>query len=129
MRQWGGLYVIENVPGAPMPDAVTLCGPAMGLPHIRRHRLFESNAFLLSPGCACGKGAKYGVYGDHWDREGGWLRPDGTSRGLKATSIAHAQEVLGVPWMTEWDDLADCVPPAYSEYIGGQILDHLRAAA
>ena len=129
MRQWGGTYVIENVPGAPMPDAITLCGPAMGLPKIRRHRLFESNAFLMSPGCACDKRPKFGVYGDHWDREGGWLRPDGTSRGLKATSVAHAQEVLGVDWMTEWDDLADCVPPAYSEFVGLQLLDQMEVAA
>jgi hypothetical protein len=52
-RQWGGTWVIENVPGAPLPGAVTYCGKAMGLPHLKRHRLFASSVFLVSPGCAC----------------------------------------------------------------------------
>ena len=35
-------YVIENIPNAPMPDAVLLCGRTFGLP-IVRHRLFETS--------------------------------------------------------------------------------------
>jgi hypothetical protein len=29
--------------------------------------------------------------------------------------------------MTGWDDLADAVPPAYTAYLGDQLLDHLCA--
>jgi DNA (cytosine-5)-methyltransferase 1 len=101
----------------------------MGLPKIRRHRLFESNLLVMSPGCACSSDTAIGVYGDHPDRPGGWLRPDGTSRGLKATSIEEAQEAMGIDWMTTWDDLTDAIPPAYTEYIGEQLMAHLEVAA
>jgi len=126
LRAWGGVYVIENVVGAPLLDPALFCGPAMGLREIQRHRLFESNAPIMSPGCVCSGSGALGVYGDHPDRPGGWLRPDGTSRGLKATSVEEARRVLGIDWMTTWDDLTDAIPPNYTEYIGGQIIDYLR---
>jgi DNA (cytosine-5)-methyltransferase 1 len=126
--EWGGSYVIENVPGAPMPNAAMLCGSSFGL-RVRRHRLFESDQPIMSPGCWHDGQVVLGVYGDHPDRPGGWLRPDGTSRGLKATSIREAQEALGIDWMTRWDDLTDAIPPAYTEYLGGQLLDLLERAA
>ncbi len=59
----------------------------------------------------------------------GWLRPNGKSRGLKATSVAHAQKVMGIDWMTEWDDLADAIPPAYTSYIGEQLLEQIAVIA
>src|SRR6266700_1704986 len=52
LRQWGGPYVIENVPGAPLLNPVRLCGTEFGLTTrtdrhgqvwLKRHRLFESN--------------------------------------------------------------------------------------
>jgi DNA (cytosine-5)-methyltransferase 1 len=128
LRAWGGTYVIENVPGAPLDHPVMLCGSAFGL-RVRRHRLFESNAFLMSPGCFHDSRPVVGVYGAHADREGGWLRPDGTSRGLKATSVADAQDALGVDWMSRWEDLADSIPPAYCEFLGSQLIDAMERAA
>lgn len=124
LRAWGGTSVIENVPGAPLDHPVMLCGSAFGL-RVRRHRLFESNAFLMSSGCYHDGKPVVGVYGAHADREGGWLRPDGTSRGLKATSVADAQDALGIDWMSRWEDLADSIPPAMTEHIGAQLLDQL----
>jgi DNA (cytosine-5)-methyltransferase 1 len=128
LRAWGGTYVIENVPGAPLDHPVMLCGSAFGL-RVRRHRLFESNAFLMSPGCVHGaQRSVVGVYGDHADRLP-VLRPDGTSRGVKASSVADAQDALGIDWMTRWDDLADSIPPAFTEHIGSQILAQLEERA
>jgi DNA (cytosine-5)-methyltransferase 1 len=124
LRAWGGTYVIENVPGAPLVNPTHLCGSAFGL-RVQRHRLFESNVFMLSPACTHYGTVAVGVYGAHPDRPGGWLRPDGTSRGLKATSVADAQDAMGIDWMTRWDDLADAVPPAYTQHIGEQLLAHL----
>jgi DNA (cytosine-5)-methyltransferase 1 len=128
LRAWGGTYVIENVPGAPLDHPVMLCGSAFGL-RVRRHRLFESNAFLMSPGCVHGaQRSVVGVYGDHADRLP-VTRPDGTSRGVKASSVADAQDALGISWMSRWDDLADSIPPAYTEHIGDQLLTQITEAA
>ena len=41
-------YVIENVPGAPLQNPVTLCGEMFGL-RVIRHRLFESNFYIPQP--------------------------------------------------------------------------------
>ena len=125
---WGGSYVIENVPGAlpHMHNPVRLCGSAFDLA-VRRHRLFESNQPIAPTECFHARqGRPAGVYGDHPDsRE--FLRPDGTRRGSKATSLAEAQWAMGIDWMN-WMDLKDAIPPAYTEYIGTQLLDHLAAA-
>jgi len=124
LRAGGGVYVIENVPGAPLDHPVMLCGRAFGL-RVRRHRLFESNVFLMSPGCACDATPPIGVYGDH-PEDSHFLRPNGTERGRRAQTLAEAQTAMGIDWMTNWDDLTDAIPPAYTEHIGGQLIDALK---
>lgn len=129
LRAWGGMWVVENVPGAPMPGAIVLCGGAMGLPRIRRHRLFASSVDLMSPGCACTGQEVVGVYGGKrgWGRNA--PRPDGTSRGRRALTHAEASDVMGIDWMTKPGDVSDAIPPNYTEYIGTQLLDQMQAAA
>lgn len=129
LRRWGGLYVIENVPGAPLENPVQLCGSSFGL-RVRRHRLFESNVMLLAPPCQHRRqGTPVGVHGDHADARQ-HLRPGtGTSRGVKATSIADAQDALGCGWITGWDDLTDAIPPAFTQHIGEQLLAHLASVS
>jgi DNA (cytosine-5)-methyltransferase 1 len=125
MKTWGGIYVIENVVGAPMDHPLMLCGSAFGL-RVRRHRLFESNAFLMASGCFHDPTTPpVGVYGDHGDARV-YVRPEtGTRRGIKAQGVAEAQHALGIDWMTTWDDLTDAIPPAYTHYLGDQLMDHL----
>lgn len=121
LRAAGRPYVIENVPGAPMANPVVLCGSMFGLP-VRQHRLFESDVFMLAPQCRHDLQPEvWGVYGDHGDLKP-VLRPDGTSRGNKARDAAHAREVLGIDWMSTWDDLTDAIPPAYTEWLGRQLM-------
>lgn len=126
---WGGRYVIENVPGAPLENPIRLCGSSFGL-QVRRHRLFESNVAMLQPECNHrAQGQVFGVYGDHGDAKP-VTRPNGTSRGNKARDAAHAREVMGIDWMTSWDDLADAIPPLYTRWIGDQIMaDMARGVA
>lgn len=128
LKEWGGPYVIENVPGAPLENPVVLCGSMFGL-GVRRHRLFETNVPMLRPECDHrAQPQVWGVYGDHGDARPA-RRPDGSRRGDKARDAAHAREVMGIDWMTKWDDLADAIPPAYTEFIGRQLLDHVARAA
>jgi DNA (cytosine-5)-methyltransferase 1 len=49
LRNTGRPFVIENVLGAPMKNAIILDGPMFGLRVIRK-RKFESNLLLLQPG-------------------------------------------------------------------------------
>lgn len=131
LQEWaadtGGIYVIENVPGAPMDNPVQFCGSSFGL-KVRRHRWFESNAALLTLPCEHGRqGKPVGVYGS--------MRDEIPSGGHTAKTIEEAREAMGIDWMRwrsvnqEWNDLKEAIPPAYTEHIGLQLIDHLRAAA
>lgn len=128
----GGLgrpFVIENIPSARpfMRDPVVLCGSSFGLP-VRRHRLFEMpERPALAPPCA-----------HHLQREPRYptqYRPKpgqntmacvvqvyGHGKGAKAWGPA-----MGIDWMTR-DELAQAIPPAYTEWIGRQLIGTLSTA-
>jgi len=118
-------YVIENVPGAPLIDPVLLCGSMFGL-GVRRHRLFESTFPILTPVCAHGsQPPRYRIY-DH----GRWYESPvvhvfGTGGGK---GREHWADAMGIDWMTD-DELAESIPPAYTELIGHQLVAHLEAVA
>lgn len=112
-------YVIENVPGAPMRADVVFCGSMFGLP-IRRHRWFESNVPLavLTPPCDHSKPI-VGVYGHPHGKAGAFP-------GMLPGSLESWSAALGIDWMTT-SELSQAIPPPYTELIGAQLLDHLRA--
>jgi DNA (cytosine-5)-methyltransferase 1 len=122
-------YVIENVPGAPLIDPLQLCGTEFMLRAVdddglkvwlKRHRLFESNIPLRGAGgcdhpkdilCA-------GVYGNGCPsrdaakaRHGGYTPP----------SQAVRNALMGIDWMSR-NGLSQSIPPAYTEYIGRQLI-------
>jgi DNA (cytosine-5)-methyltransferase 1 len=120
LRATGLPYVIENVVGAPLIDPVMICGSSLGL-KVRRHRLFETNWPLMAPPCAHGgQGVPVGVYGTGG---GGQM-----TRGVKARGVAEARTVMDIDWMT-LGELAQAIPPAYTELIGHQLLAHVQAVA
>lgn len=109
-------YVIENVPGAPLKDALILCGSSFGL-KVRRHRLFESTIPLTGLPCDHkGQGRPVGIYGS--------MRDNIPQGGRTAHSIEEAREAMGIDWML-WGDLVEAIPPAYTEHIGRQLLEAL----
>ena len=119
-------WVIENVQQAPLIDPVKLCGsmfPNDGL-RVRRHRLFETSFTVHELKCNHKRqGQVVGVYGSHWDsRE--FLRPDGTRRGAKASSLEDARDAMGIDWMV-WEDLKESIPPAYTRWIGRHLMGAL----
>jgi len=112
----GKPYVIENVPGAPLLNPLTVCGSSFGL-KVRRHRLFESN--ILLTGLVCNhkeQGKPVGIYGS--------MRDEIPGGGHTAKTIEQAREAMGIDWML-WGDLVEAIPPVYTEFIGNQIRKQL----
>ena len=105
-------YIIENVPGSPLINPIQLCGSSFGL-KVRRHRLFESNMPL--EGSVCNhklRGRPVGVYGS--------LNDEIPQGGKTAATINDARDAMGMPWAI-WTELVEAIPPAFTEYLGGQI--------
>lgn len=116
-------YVIENVPGAPLLPfrTIELCGVMFGL-GTYRHRLFETGDFApkapehkphSSPVTKMGRRPK----------DGEFMHIVGNFSG-----VTRAREAMGIGWMTR-DGLREAVPPAYTEYIGKQLIAALRKEA
>ncbi len=112
-------FVIENVPAAPLRNAVRLCGSSFGL-SVRRHRLFElSGWMMLVPSCLHHlQDIVVGVYGDH--PEDSVIRKGHPA--IRARDVPHAQEAMGMPWCDDWSGLKEAIPPAYTKFIGEQFL-------
>ena len=112
LRAWGGPYVMENVPGAPLHAGLLLCGSMFGL-RIRRHRLFEANWSLPLAPYSCQHHEQItGVYGNQHGKQGAWI---GNKRMLPSDLSTWSRE-MGIDWLTA-SDLSQAVPPAYSRYI------------
>ena len=96
-----------------------LCGSSFGL-RVRRHRRFGSNLLMLSPPCRHQEqGTPLGVYG-----YGGGGQ---VSRGFKAKPTQFA-DLMGMPWAKP-REIVQAIPPAYTEWIGDQLLHHITPEA
>jgi DNA (cytosine-5)-methyltransferase 1 len=112
-------WVVENVPGAPLPEPVVLCGSMFGL-QVRRHRLFASNVQLEQPPCRHEEqSVVLGVYGNGGADSGRAAR--GGGGGVKVAG-PEAAAALGIDWTTHQPGLAQAIPPAYTRSIGLQLL-------
>jgi DNA (cytosine-5)-methyltransferase 1 len=117
LREWGGLYVIENVVGAPLVEPITLCGRHFGL-ELYRHRLFESNAGLREP-------PLHPVHLPICTPIGEKHRPgDYMTVAGHFSSMPAAKRAMGIDWMNR-AELGQAIPPAYTEYIGKQLIERL----
>lgn len=114
-------YVIENVMDAApkLIDPVMLCGTMFGL-RLYRHRLFETNWPLTAP-----------LHGQHFLRQVKMGRKAGPQDILQPvgnfTGVDEAREAMGMPWATR-DGLREAIPPAYTEFIGAQLMAELNAS-
>jgi DNA (cytosine-5)-methyltransferase 1 len=131
LRETGLPYVIENVVGAPLEDPVTICGTTLGL-NVKRHRLFESSFPLMVSPCS-------GHERDYVICFGGGVRgrahqlgrtPNNSGPILRRSTLPLevGQEAMGIDWMDR-HELSQAIPPAYTELIGHQLLQHIRAEA
>jgi DNA (cytosine-5)-methyltransferase 1 len=125
-------WVIENVVGAPLHQPTLLCGSMFGL-GVRRHRLFETSFPVMAARCQHGWTneirAYYGKKGWLvWTPGGAQVQAKGRKPILRG-SVEQAPADMGIDWMQTWDELREAIPPAYTELIGHQLLQHIKAVA
>lgn len=113
----GKPWVIENVEGAPLVDPVTLCGGMFGV-ETYRHRLFESNVPIFTPphpahDARTTKMGRTPVAGEFMHVVGNF------------SGVDRARGVMDMPWATR-DGLREAIPPAYTEFIGSELVSHLE---
>jgi DNA (cytosine-5)-methyltransferase 1 len=128
-ERWNHLpWIVENVEGAkalmqPREGEwlTTMCGSSFGL-GVRRHRLFLTNFPVTGLPCRHKEqGRPWGVYHVPGDSI-----PKG---GRTARDAEHGCEVMGVSRPLPWNSLKEGFPPAYTEHIGRQLLEHLEERA
>lgn len=106
-------YVIENVPGAPLIDAVLLTGAMFGQ-RIKRDRLFECSfqvPFVMSPSVPSAVKMGRAV------AEGDIIQPVG-----HFSNVQYARQEMGIDWMIG-AELSQAIPPAYTEWIGKKMIE------
>lgn len=122
LRFTGKPYIIENVPGSPMRDYVWLNGLMFNLRVIRR-RHFESNILLLQPsppkktGRTSGNGKSYSTFDD-----GDYITVAGHNY-----RFTDGCKAMAIDWMKTQHELAESIPPSYTEYLGKQMMRHVCA--
>jgi DNA (cytosine-5)-methyltransferase 1 len=141
-------YVIENVAGAAaeLVRPVTLCGSMFGLGavdvdghplRLERHRLFESNRDLRAPG-PCAHDVTVDVAGVYRGGRRVKVAPGDTPAtlaprdrfsarherhgGYVPRDVDVQRSLLGAPDWLDADGLAECIPPAYAQHLGAQLL-------
>ena len=117
----GKPYVIENVPNSPLVNPLVLCGTMFDL-RVIRHRLFESNVSLSPPNMACNHPPRgtVGRAGIRGKKVGDWISVAGS------TDLKVASPAMGIDWMRNRHEIAQAIPPAYTRWIGKQLMDHIN---
>lgn len=116
--------VIENVQGSDLRRDLTLCGEMFGLGVIR-HRYFEVSGFAaLAPKHKPHRGRVAGWRHGEWF-DGPYFAVYGEGGG-KGT-VAQWQTAMGIDWTGNRKSIAEAIPPSYSRFIGGQVMQYLES--
>lgn len=117
LAQTGLPTVMENVEGSPLRRDLVLCGEMFGL-RVHRHRVFELGGwFAMQPRHAPHR-LKGALHNCHIE--------DGHARQVAGNYADHADasDAMGIDWMDR-KALAQAIPPAYTEFIGSQLIQHI----
>ena len=120
LKETGLQYVIEQPNGkAAIRKDLRLCGEMFGL-GVLRHRNFELGGWSVTqpahkPHRGYVRGYRHGVW-----RDGPYVAAYGAGGG-KAT-VPEMQEAMGITWTDEREELTEAIPPAYTEWIGRQLI-------
>jgi DNA (cytosine-5)-methyltransferase 1 len=123
LRAIGKPYIIENVELAPLIRPILLCGVMFGL-GVFRHRLFETSwphnlRTLVDPPHPghIGDGRFYTVAGH--------TGYNSTRDGRVGGTAEDWRRAMDIKWMNCYE-LAEAIPPAYTHFIGENLMTHLR---
>ncbi|MFJ6212174.1 DNA methylase [Streptomyces sp. NPDC092296] len=129
LRAAGRPWVIEQPPGratARMRVDLCLCGEMFDLAVIR-HRNFELGGWsMVRPVHRPHRGRVAGMRHGRW-YEGPYVAVYGEGGG-KGT-VAQWQAAMGIGWTDVRREIAEAIPPAYTELIGTRAATHLTTAA
>jgi DNA (cytosine-5)-methyltransferase 1 len=115
----GKPYIIENVPGAPLLNHVQVCGSYFDL-RVTKERWFESNVNIA--GTPCVHKGRVKRRNLDTDEDGYYWRCYGHERNCGLWIPA-----MGIDWPMTREEAANAIPPAFTEYIGRQIIDYLES--
>lgn len=111
----GKPYVIENVPGAPLKAPVLLCGCMFPELNVYRERHFETSGFRWDPP----------LHYPHTQRQTKMGRPPVAGERIQPvgnfSGAEQAREAMGMPWASR-EGLREAIPPAYTRFIGEQLM-------
>ncbi len=127
LKKTGLPYTIENVDGAPLIDAVVLCGTMFPGLRVLRHRLFEANFDIIPPPHK--KHPKVHTFDrrkSHFGKTDEWKDFVQVTGGGNCT-LAAARQAMGIDWMTK-GEINESIPPAYTEFVGLQMLRHMECS-
>ncbi|WP_225794721.1 DNA methylase [Streptomyces aculeolatus] len=129
LESTGRPYVIENPPGRAakkMRVDLTLCGEQFDLAVIR-HRNFELGGWAApQPAHRKHRGRVAGMRHGQW-YEGPYFAVYGDGGGKG--SVADWQRAMGIDWTDIRKEIAEAIPPAYSQWLGEQFLARPEAVA
>lgn len=115
------LWVMENVVGSPLENPIMLCGLMFNL-RVLRHRLFESSLTLVSPSHPTHPKGNLTNASSHYSTGShGFVCVAGHN--FMRTAGAKAMKI---DWHMTRPEMAQSIPPAYTEHIGQQLLRALR---
>lgn len=117
-------YVIENVEGAPLLDPIMPCGQMFGLGVIR-HRMFESNVSIAVPEHTLPH--PRGLYSPTGHGDPNWRKREQNPHLSGVGYTDRVRHAMGIDRMNR-DMMAEAIPPAYTEFIGAQVLASLERA-
>ena len=126
LANFDGPWVMENVPGAALRPDIRLCGCQFGLTlpgvgYLKRERWFETSwrgFYLEMPHRHTGHAISIAGHGTP-----AWMRAKTGHIG-----VAEWRQVMQIDWTTR-AELTEALPPAYTEFVGARLLEHLASEA
>ena len=108
-------WVVENVPEAPLRADYILCGSQFGLKACAGDRVFQVSwgGFRFAHRAPCSHRELTAVH---------------SAQRRARTAPTPTQWAMGIDWMSK-EEARQAIPPAYSEHIGLQLLEHLAVTA